>query len=164
MLQTMRFNRFLAAVAFAAAATLSAQNLSNVSVDQLSDAQIQQMIARGKAQGLSEADAEAMAASMGLPAEEAAKFKARVEKLGTSAKTLGDQPTEATKAKSAAKPTGTRLAKPNEIADSSDVFGMDFFKKADFKPYTQGNEVVQAPASYLIGAGDELTVTVYGTA
>ncbi|MFM6997958.1 MAG: polysaccharide biosynthesis/export family protein, partial [Bacteroidota bacterium] len=41
---------------------------------------------------------------------------------------------------------------------------MDFFKRADFKPYTQGNEVVQAPASYLIGPGDELTVTVYGTA
>lgn len=160
MLQTMRFNRFLAAVAFAAAATLSAQNLSNVSVDQLSDVQIQQMIARGKAQGLSESDAESMAASMGLPAEEAAKFKARVEKLGTSTKTLNEQPAEAPKAK----PTGTRLAKPNEIADSSDVFGMDFFKKADFKPYTQGNEVVQAPASYLIGAGDELTVTVYGTA
>jgi hypothetical protein len=81
MLQTMRFTRFLAVLAFALSATLSAQNLSNVSVDQLSDAQIQQMISRGKAQGLSEADAEAMATSMGLSAEEAAKFKARVAKL-----------------------------------------------------------------------------------
>jgi len=160
----MRFNRFLAAVAFVAAAALSAQNLSNVSVDQLSDAQIQQMIARGKAQGLSEADAEAMATSMGLSAEEAAKFKARVAKLEGAKSSEGD-PKKSTEERGKKETDPTyRLAKPNEIADSSDVFGMDFFKKADFKPYTQGNEVVQAPASYLIGAGDELTVTVYGTA
>jgi protein involved in polysaccharide export with SLBB domain len=160
MLQTMRFNRILAILAFALSAALSAQNLSTVSVDQLSDAQIQQMIARGKAQGLSEGDAESMAASMGLPSEEAAKFKARVEKLNTSTKTLNEQPAETPKAKQ----TGTRIAKPNQIADSSSVFGMDFFQKADFKPYTQGNESVQVPANYLLGPGDELTVTVYGSA
>ncbi|MEN9939408.1 MAG: hypothetical protein RIR61_215, partial [Bacteroidota bacterium] len=160
MLQTMRFNRFLAVVAFAATAALSAQNLSTVSVDQLSDAQIQQMIARGKAQGLSEGDAESMAASMGLPSEEAAKFKARVEKLSTSTKTLNEQPAEAPKAKQAA----TRSAQSKDVTNPSDIFGMDFFQKADFKPYTQGNEVVQVPANYLLGPGDELTVTVYGSA
>ncbi|MFM6997957.1 MAG: hypothetical protein ACKOX0_01830 [Bacteroidota bacterium] len=71
----MRFPRFLAVVAFALSATLAAQNLSNVSVDQMTDAQIQQIVARGKAQGLSEADAEAMATSMGLSPEEAASLK-----------------------------------------------------------------------------------------
>ena len=156
----MRFNRFLAVVAFAATAALSAQNLSTVSVDQLSDAQIQQMIARGKAQGLSEGDAESMAASMGLPSEEAAKFKARVEKLSTSTKTLNELPAEAPKAKQAA----TRSAQSKDVTNPSDIFGMDFFQKADFKPYTQGNESVQVPANYLLGPGDELTVTVYGSA
>jgi hypothetical protein len=128
----MRFTRFLAVLAFALSATLSAQNLSNVSVDQLSDAQIQQMISRGKAQGLSEADAEAMATSMGLSAEEAAKFKARVAKLEGAKSNEGD-PKKSTeeRGKKGIDPI-YRLAKPNEIADSSDVFGMDFFKKADF--------------------------------
>ncbi len=160
MLQTMRFPRFLAVVAFALSATLAAQNLSNVSVDQMTDAQIQQIVARGKAQGLSEADAEAMATSMGLSPEEAAKFKERVAKLSPKAevKNDGEKPKEPQQLKN------QRLAQPKEVNDSSDIFGMDFFKRADFKPYTQGNEVVQAPASYLIGPGDELTVTVYGTA
>jgi protein involved in polysaccharide export with SLBB domain len=160
MLQTMRFPRFLAVLAFALSATLAAQNLSNVSVDQMTDAQIQQIVARGKAQGLSEADAEAMATSMGLSPEEAAKFKERVAKLSPKAevKNDGEKPKEPQQLKN------QRLAQPKEVNDSSDIFGMDFFKRADFKPYTQGNEVVQAPASYLIGPGDELTVTVYGTA
>ncbi len=156
----MRFPRFLAVLAFALSATLSAQNLSNVSVDQMSDAQIQQIVNRGKAQGLNESDAEAMASSMGLAPEEAAKFKDRVAKLGTSTKSVAEQ----TSPEAATKTPATRMAKTKEITDSSDVFGMDFFKRADFKPYTQGNEVVQAPASYLIGPGDELSVTVYGTA
>lgn len=160
MLQTMRFPRFLAVLAFALGATLSAQNLSHVSVDQMSDAQIQQIVNRGKAQGLSESDAEAMAISMGLAPEEAAKFKERVAKLSPKAEVKQD----GEKLKEKQEPKNQRLAQPKEVSDSSDVFGMDFFKRADFKPYTQGNEVVQAPASYLIGPGDELTVTVYGTA
>jgi protein involved in polysaccharide export with SLBB domain len=160
MLQTMRFPRLLAVVAFALSATLAAQNLSNVSVDQMTDAQIQQIVARGKAQGLSEADAEAMATSMGLSPEEAAKFKERVAKLSPKAEVKND----GEKPKESQQPKNQRLAQPKVVNDSSDVFGMDFFKRADFKPYTQGNEVVQAPASYLIGPGDELTVTVYGTA
>ena len=160
MLQTMRFTRFLAVLAFALSATLSAQNLSNVSVDQLSDAQIQQMIARGKAQGLNEADAEAMATSMGLSPEEAAKFKERAAKLTPKAPLQEEEGKSLKKAE----PKNVRLAQSKEVTDSSDVFGMEFFQRADFKPYTQGNEVVQAPANYLIGPGDELTVTVYGTA
>jgi hypothetical protein len=63
----MRLSRFLAVLAFALSATLSAQDLGGIKVDNLTDAQIQQMMARGKAQGLSDGDAEAMAASMGLP-------------------------------------------------------------------------------------------------
>ena len=160
MLQTMRFPRFLAVIAFALSATLSAQNLSNVSVDQMSDAQIQQIVNRGKAQGLNESDAEAMAGSMGLSPEEAAKFKDRVAKLGTTTKSVAEQ----TSPESAVKTTATRMAKTKEVSDSSNVFGMDFFKRADFKPYTQGNEVVQAPASYLIGPCDEFSITVYGSA
>lgn len=130
-------------MAFALGTTLSAQNLSNVSVDQMSDAQIQQIIARGKAQGLSEADAEAMATSMGLPPEEAAKFKERVAKLSPKAESKQD----GEKPKEPQQPKNQRLAQPKEVKDSSDIFGMDFFQRADFKPYTQGNEVVQAPAS-----------------
>ena len=160
MLQTMRFPRFLAVLAFALSATLAAQNLSNISVDQLSDAQIQQIVNRGKAQGLSEADAEAMASSMGLAPEEAAKLRARIAKLGTSTKDVVEQ----TSKEPTVMTQSVRIAEPKALGAKNEVFGMDFFKRADFKPYTQGNEVVQAPASYLIGPGDELTVTVYGTA
>jgi len=160
MPQTMRLSRFLAVLAFALCANLTAQDLGGIKVDNLSDAQIQQMMARGKAQGLSDGDAEAMAASMGLPPEEAAKFKERVSKLGSGTRPKAEQEED----KPDSKMSATRMAKPKEVKDSSDVFGMDFFQRADFKPYTQGNEVVQAPASYLVGPGDEISVSVFGTA
>lgn len=156
----MRLPRFLAVLAFALSATLSAQDLGGIKIDNLSDAQIQQMMARGKAQGLSDGDAESMAASMGLPPEEAAKFKERVGKLDISTKSLA----EGTVAASEAKSQTTRMAEPKAVDIKNDVFGMDFFQRADFKPYTQGNEVVQAPASYLVGPGDEISVSVYGSA
>ncbi len=154
MPQTMRLSRFLAVLAFALSATLSAQDLGGIKVDNLSDAQIQQIMARGKAQGLSDGDAEAMAASMGLPPEEAAKFKERVSKLTAASKEKVDQDEEQLDKEA----KNVRMAKPKEVKDSSEVFGMDFFQRADFKPYTQGNEVVQAPASYLVGPGDEISV------
>ena len=86
----MSFPRFLSVLALALTVTLTAQDLGGIKVDNLSDAQIQQMMARGKAQGLSDGDAEAMAASMGLPPEEAAKFKERVSKLDISTKSWAD--------------------------------------------------------------------------
>ena len=87
----MRLSRFLAILALALTVSLSAQDLGGIKIDNLSDAQIQQMMARGKAQGLSDGDAEAMAASMGLPQEEAAKFKERVSKLTAASKEKVDQ-------------------------------------------------------------------------
>ena len=139
----MSFPRFLSVLALALTVTLTAQDLGGIKVDNLSDG-----------------DAESMAASMGLPPEEAAKFKERVSKLGSPAKSMVDQEVGNSEKQS----TSLRMAKPKEVKDSSDVFGMDFFQRADFKPYTQGNEVVQAPASYLVGPGDEISVSVYGTA
>jgi polysaccharide export outer membrane protein len=160
MPQTMRFSKLLAVMAFILSTVLTAQNLGNVSVDQLSDLQIQQIIARGKAQGINENDAEALASSMGLSLEEASKFKDRVAKLGTNTRTV----IEPMILEPSVKTQAIRMARPTLVRDTSDVFGMDFFKRADFKPYTQGNEVVQAPANYLIGPGDEFSVTVFGNA
>ena len=63
---------------------LQAQSLVGVKVDDLSDAQIQAILARGKSQGMNQEQGEQWALSMGLSPEEAAKFKARAEALNAS--------------------------------------------------------------------------------
>ncbi len=75
MLQTMRFNRILAVLAFALSAALSAQDLSGIKVDNLSDSEIRNILNQGQARGLGIEDGENLALGMGIPAGEAAKFK-----------------------------------------------------------------------------------------
>ena len=77
----------LAAILFST--TVFAQDFSGVKVDDLTDAQIQQIYNQGQAQGLSIAEGEQMALNMGLSPEEAAKFKARLNKLQGGQKPAG---------------------------------------------------------------------------
>ena len=59
----------------------SAQNYANVKVDDLSDAQIRQMIQRAESVGYSDAQLEQAAAAQGMKAEEIQKLRTRVEKI-----------------------------------------------------------------------------------
>ena len=72
----------LAAILFST--TVFAQDFSGVKVDDLTDAQIQQIYKQGQAQGLSIAEGEQMALNMGLAPEEAAKFKVSLPRLKPS--------------------------------------------------------------------------------
>ncbi|MEY3693470.1 MAG: hypothetical protein RL157_794, partial [Bacteroidota bacterium] len=48
----MRFNRILAVLAFALSAALSAQDLSGINVDNLSDSEIRNILNQGQARGM----------------------------------------------------------------------------------------------------------------
>ena len=141
---------------------VGAQDFSLTKVDDLSDTQIQNLVQRGKLQGYTETQAESMAMSMGLSAEEAAKFRDRVAKISS-----GSLPLEAPNQQIARRTSKISVPRDSAMATNRDgnaVFGMDFFKRADFMAYLSGSENVQAPANYFLGPGDEITVSVYGLA
>ena len=66
MLQTMRFPRFLAILAFALSATLAAQDLTSVKVDNMSDDEIRAVLNAGAAKGIDINEGEKIALGMGL--------------------------------------------------------------------------------------------------
>src|SRR5690606_6746639 len=56
----------------------SLQDIQNVKVDNLSDAQIEQLIKRAESSGLNEQQLESMARERGMPATEVAKLRQRI--------------------------------------------------------------------------------------
>lgn len=59
----------------------SIQDIQNLKVDELSDAQIEQLIKRAESSGMNEVQLEAMAREKGMPATEIAKLRQRIESL-----------------------------------------------------------------------------------
>src|SRR5690554_4549012 len=74
------FGLFLVFVSVATNAQ-SLQDIQNVNVDNLSDAQIEQLIKRAESSGLNEQQLESMARERGMPATEVAKLRQRILEL-----------------------------------------------------------------------------------
>src|SRR5690554_3580083 len=67
----------------------SLQDIQNVRVDNLSDAQIEQLIKRAESSGLNEQQLESMARERGMPASEVAKLRQRIQALRTGRRDTG---------------------------------------------------------------------------
>jgi polysaccharide export outer membrane protein len=152
--------------------TVFAQDFSGVKVDDLTDAQIQQIYKQGQAQGLSIAEGEQMALNMGLSPEEAAKFKARLNKLQG-----GQQPAApAAKAnlvttevaeKAEAQVLTTAKKAGDKVEDKAPktpvtIYGQQIFRQGDLQIYERSIDA-KAPSNYVLGEGDQLGVSVFGT-
>jgi protein involved in polysaccharide export with SLBB domain len=144
-------------------APLLAQSLAeiqNVKIDNLSDAQIEQFIKRAEASGMNEQQLIAMARERGMPMSEITKLQARVKGLqskGMNDASFGGADTgregiteEATVAERG----------PDLTEQQSKIFGFSVFRnnKLSFTP----NLNVPTPVNYVLGAGDQLLVDVYG--
>ena len=156
------------------------QNLSGIQVDNLSDAQIKNILAQGQAQGLTTENGEAMALSMGLPPAEAKKFNARVEQLqgksansasstnptGTLAATtsIETEVDESQEVKSAVTKTisGSKVAEGNKAAPVT-IYGQALFRKGNLQVFERSLDA-KAPNNYIVGEGDEIAVSVAGSA
>ncbi len=145
-----------------------AQNLSdlrNLKVDNLSDAQLEQLIKRAEASGLNQSQLEALAQEQGLSSVEISKLRARLNDF---------RPTNQ---------SGARANQANRTSQSLDlgatldslnasdpyfeltpyqkkIFGFKVFhnRNLDFNPSIN----LPTPMTYVIGAGDQLLIDVYG--
>lgn len=147
----------------------SLQDIQNIKVDNLSDAQIEQLIRRARSAGLNEQQLESMARERGMPATEVAKLRQRVEALGA-----GNRDNKNLRGKDQRGREVQGLEEQQSVFDSlrrSDpyydlspkqkkIFGYTLFhnRELDFNPSLN----IPTPESYVIGAGDQLLIDVYG--
>ena len=161
----MKPKYFLTSLFILATMVVLGQSLVGVNVDDLSNAQIAQILKRGASQGMSVTEAEAMALSLGLSPTEAAKFKQRVAELQPGEEDVKGMVTpsavlfrEGATANSASEETKTTVSGQ----DRSSIFGHQIFRDADIEVYDRGSDAKAGP-DYVLGSGDQISLTVYGT-
>lgn len=171
---------FLFIAVFATQSAFSQVNYSDVKVDELSDAQIRQLIQKAESIGYNDAQLEQMAAAQGMKPEEIQKLRLRVEKVRAQKEdttTSGNKTmntaenAERTYQKGLSDTSGTKSefdaqqVRQKELSTVLEslkpkVFGSELFKNANltFEP----NMRMATPKSYVIGPDDELLIDLTG--
>jgi protein involved in polysaccharide export with SLBB domain len=145
-------------------------DLSAIKVDDLSDAQIQELIKRAGEAGLSESELIQMARLRGVSEAELEKLKNRIEKLDVTGS--GGRP-----AATSSKREPRKQADLNEITsglfkeqeemggvedEPSPYFGVDIFYNKKRRLSFEPNLNIATPKNYILGPGDLVYIDVYG--
>src|SRR5690606_38329458 len=147
----------------------SLQDIQNLKVDNLSDAQIEQLIKRAEDSGLNEQQLELMARERGMPESELAKLRQRIRHLRSGGRTPTAQQD---RERGARRVQGMEeqqdifdsLRKSDPYYDLSPkqkkIFGFTLFdnRELNFNPSMN----IPTPENYIIGTGDQLLIDVYG--
>lgn len=164
------FMLFTALMVFSNMTPISAQaqpveinqiDFRRIKVDELSDQQVRQFMRRAESSGMSMQELEAEAISRGMPYNEAVKLRNRIAALDQLPE---EQALQTEK--------GRTLAPGNMLSQRPDsalvveedagpvVFGYDLFRKENLSFAPSLN--IPTPRSYILGAGDELSIEVWG--
>lgn len=145
----------------------SLTDIQNLKVDNLSDAQIEQLIKRAEASGLTTSQFESLARERGMPASEVAKLRSRINSLqmsaGGSNQTNGLSLSRSLNSNQQLDPFDSiRRADPyfDLTPKQKKIFGFKLFhnRELNFSPSLN----LPTPQSYIIGSGDQLLIDVYG--
>ena len=152
-------------------AGMDPNNLGTVKVDEMTDAQILDILKQGQAAGLSVEQAAQLAIKKGLNPNEVDKFNARVAKLQyatpatAAADNAQDKIIQANEVKGDKDKSLTGKAlneiKATEALPAGIVYGQNYFREGDIKIFNRSTDA-KAPANYLIGLGDEFGISVFG--
>ncbi|RQP16437.1 MAG: capsule biosynthesis protein, partial [Parapedobacter sp.] len=143
--------------------TISADNLSQVRVDDLSDEQILAYLRQAESMGLSEEEMTQAALQRGMPASEIEKLRTRIATLKASSNTR-PQIVSPVQNRPERQMIDTVVAKPTPpdttVKDTLPVFGASLFQGAPalFEP----NLRLATPQDYVLGPGDQILIDIYG--
>ncbi|MBN9300116.1 MAG: SLBB domain-containing protein [Filimonas sp.] len=140
---------------------LRRNDLSQIRVDQLSDADISKLRQQLQSSGLTIDQAEQIALSKGMSSAEIAKLKQRLAG-GSVTSTQRSQPINDTvggKSRSDIYAAGDS-AKARAIVINPKIFGSELFNNVSFNP--KAGENVATPFNYVLGINDALEISVYG--
>lgn len=167
----------LVSISIPVMAQVSAQNLSNIRVDELSDDQVRVFMRQAETSGMGDAQLEQIAKARGMRPEEIKKLRERVEKIKKQDKNKSDQsdsnlnrvqikngqddrqfendPDSLSKQKKSESEAEKALSELR-----SKIFGADLFKNSNltFEP----NLNMATPKNYVIGPNDEILIDIYG--
>ncbi|WP_245947046.1 SLBB domain-containing protein [Algoriphagus yeomjeoni] len=150
-----------------AAQSQSLSDIQNLKVDNLSDAQIEQLIKRAESSGLSTNQLTALARERGMPASEAAKLSQRISALQMTVSSPGTgQNTSDSRSINGFQETDMfdSIRRSDPYYDLSlkqkKIFGYKLFHNRDLNFSPSLN--IATPQSYVIGPGDQLLIDVYG--
>lgn len=138
------------------AQNIERQNLTNVKVDELSDAQVISIRDQILNSGQKEEDIEKIVINRGMAPEEVSKFKARLNTLKEG--TTDFENKEA--AKTVAGKKELSFEKPAQEEEDLRVFGAEYFNNSSSNFAPNANR--PTPQNYIVGPGDKLVINVYG--
>ena len=145
-------------------------DLTNIHVDELSDAQVRQLMQEANSSGLSDSQLIKLAQDKGLPAAESVKLQSRVNTIrrlggnnssGTDNYDLNDTTRTKRKLNYSADTDSVKTRRKNLFDNIiPKVFGSDIFNnsKISFTP----NLRLATPQNYIVGPDDQLNISVYG--
>ena len=143
---------------------LSQQDLSEVRVDQLSDAQISQYLERAEAQNITDQQIESQAVIRGMPRSEVSKLMSRIRRVRQSGgrnQAGGIRRSSADLATDDTSQYTQRDASLDTISrEEQKIFGFNLFNNEEltFEP----SQNLATPQNYQVGPGDELSVNIWG--
>ncbi len=140
-------------------------NYSAIQVDNLSDDQVKQIVAKSQASGFSQDQIESMAIAKGMKPAEVQKLKDRIAKLGlNNGNTLTSSPTDRTRTYNGNNDIFSDVLNKEttnpEIGLESKIFGYNIFrsKALTFAPSFN----MPTPQNYQVGPGDQLMIDIWG--
>jgi polysaccharide export outer membrane protein len=141
-------------------------DIKTVKVDELTDAQIVGYMKQSEASGISEEEQERIAVLKGMPESELAKLKQRVRQIRlkennkVSLKEVGADTNHqvAPTADNAIKDKNVEI---KESVDPNTIYGHQIFQNNKIQFFEKASDV-KAVENYILGIGDELTISVFG--
>lgn len=145
---------------------LSGTDFSKIKVDDLSDAQLQQLLDKGNASGYSQQQIESAALAKGMPQGEVLKLRQRISSLQTLGINKGKTGTtdRSRKLFASKNDLNNLFASPDTNLFKNDprskIFGYSLFNSRNltFEPSVN----LPTPADYHLGPGDELIIDIWG--
>ncbi|MBC35358.1 MAG: sugar transporter [Bacteroidetes bacterium] len=146
--------------------TLNAQDITNVDVKNLSDAQIQQIISEVESRGLTMDQAIALAQTRGASPTQINDLRRRIQDLQKGKQ--GQNPTssianpeaQTTQSSKIMREAFTEKAEIEATTKNKSIFGFNLFNNQNltFEPSIN----IPTPAGYVLGIGDEIFINIWG--
>ncbi|MDO3625919.1 SLBB domain-containing protein [Mucilaginibacter sp. BT774] len=153
------------------------QNLSSINVDDLSDAQILQLMQKAQQMGLSDSQLMQLAQAKGVSDEQIRKLQARVAGLrnknglnsgnntNNSPGNLSDTTRQASRKLNYTPDTTNNQKQSNQFDFFEQlkpkIFGADLFRNSNSNTF-QPNLKLATPVNYIVGPDDQIRINVYG--
>ena len=132
-------------------------DFSTINVSELSDTQVELLIQRANAAGLSQGELLQMAKAQGVSVQDIAKLNSRIgDYKNNRAASVSSSPIDDSRLR---KSYIDSIAKKSTLR--SDIFGLDVFKNSSFLSF-QNDLNMPTPLDYQLGPGDEIFIDVYG--